>query len=421
MSAGLFVLTLLVVNAVVAATPAPLLSRIGHDFLPFYAAGSLVREGGSSDVYDLDALRAREQLIARENELLLGTRDFGPFWNPPFYALPFAPLSALPYHAALFTWLAINLLALAAAMALLCRIVGAEGWRNWGVVPLLVVASTPFLMAVTHGQNTFGSLLLLTIAVVAWRARQAALAGIAIGLLAYKPQLAAVCAVVAVIDLGWKAFAGAALSGGSLVLSAALAMPGSIADYVRRLPGILHAMQVEQPYLWERHVTLKAFWRLLVQGYAPGEADLLVTLLTVACAAPLGIALLVAAVRVRSLQDPARRDTLIAATVACMPLVMPFYFDYDLLLLAVPAVLIAAGRQPAGRFLLITWSALYLWLIINPDVAERTRVNLAVPLLCVLAGMLTARALRRDAETAQCTPVAGGIGPAPTTSRPKAA
>jgi hypothetical protein len=172
-------------------------------------------------------------------------------------------------------------------------------------------------------------------------------------------------------------------------------------------------MQVEHVYIWERHVTLKAFWRLVIQGSAPGEAGIAVTLLTGVCAAALGVALLVAAFRCRRAdmhrksEPTLRRDRLIAATIAAMPLLMPFYFDYDLLLLAVPAVLVAAGGSAfiAGRAraaLIAAWSVLYVWLIVNPDVAELTRVNGAVPLLGVIAGVLVTRALRRDADMSQC-------------------
>jgi hypothetical protein len=90
---------------------------------------------------------------------------------------------------------------------------------------------------------------------------------------------------------------------------------------------------------------------------------------------------------------------------------MPFYFDYDLLLLAVPAVLLAAemlqrknvatGPLPAAdRWLLLAWPALYAWLMVNADVAEKTRVNLAVPLLVAVAALSIARALRVEKDGA---------------------
>jgi hypothetical protein len=288
---------------------------------------------------------------------------------------------------------------------------------------MLAATSVPCLLAFTHGQNTFCSLLLLTCAVLAWRGRRAVMAGLFIGLLAYKPQLAALVGVIALIDLGWRVFAGAAISGGALALGAILTMPGIVGTYRTSLPRLLQFMQVEHVYLWERHVTLKAFWRLLLQGHAPGEVAISVTLLASLCAAVLLVALLAAAFRCRygHGDGAVRRDRLIAATIAAMPLVMPFYFDYDLLLLAIPAVLVAAGGASfiAGRgrtLLLGTWSALFVWMIINPDVAELTRVNGAVPLLGVVAGVLVVRALRRDAETSQCQP--DGLAIAPPIDRP---
>ena len=86
---------------------------------------------------------------------------------------------------------------------------------------------------------------------------------------------------------------------------------------------------------------------------------------------------------------------------------MPFYFDYDQLLLAIPAVLFAIelleGRVPSGEeiqpllrrpFVIRAWSVWYGWLMINPDVASVTRFNGTVVLLSGLALMLIARAIR---------------------------
>src|SRR5687767_5363168 len=135
---------------------------LGHDFLPFYTAGTMVREGRPHDLYDLAAIKAAEYETARQSHLDLGDA-LGPFWNPPFYALPFAPLSALPYRHALAVWWSINLAALAGAIVLLCRMLptppARSDWRTWGLVSLLILVSAPFLQALTHGQNTFISLL----------------------------------------------------------------------------------------------------------------------------------------------------------------------------------------------------------------------------------------------------------------------
>jgi hypothetical protein len=275
------------------------------------------------------------------------------------------------------------------------------------LVPVLVITSMPFIQSFSHGQNTFTSLLLLTITVWFWRTEKKLFAGIACGLLFYKPQLAAVVAAVLVLDLGWEAVAGLAFTGTNLLLLTMLKMPGSITDYLHLLPANVHWMQVENAYLWERHVTIKAFWRLLLQGREAGETALLTTILTYVSVAIVGGALLIAALRNRTMPRSVNgRDRLIAATIAVMPLLMPFYFDYDLLLLAIPVTLYAAERvkRPCAASkidlsLTQAWIGLYFWLFFNPAVAFRTHLNITVLLLFAVAVFLVERAMRRQTSS----------------------
>jgi hypothetical protein len=106
-----------------------------------------------------------------------------------------------------------------------------------------------------------------------------------------------------------------------------------------------------------------------------------------------------------------RRDRLIAATIAAMPLLMPFYFDYDLLLLAVPATLFAVERlrrpelsKPNDVWLTRAWVMLYLWLLVNPGLAMRTHVNATVILLSCVAGLLIRRAIAAGNDERVCVP-----------------
>ena len=220
----------------------------------------------------------------------------------------------------------------------------------------------------------------------AWRRGADFAAGVCVGLLGYKPQLAAALGVVLVLHRGRRAFAGLALVGAVVLLLTPATMPGALADYFRRLPQNLHAIQVESTYLWERHVTLKGFWRLLLQGRGAGETLPVTHTLTMLSAAPLLAGLAFATFRARS------ADALIPATLAAAPLLMPFYFDYDLLLLAAAAALATSPR----RRTVALWSALYLWLFVNPYLAGAMRLNLTVPLLYGLAASLLMTALRRE-------------------------
>jgi hypothetical protein len=275
----------------------------------------------------------------------------------------------------------------------------------------------PFVQAISHGQNTFFSLMLLTIVVTAWRERQAFLAGIACGLMFYKPQLAAIVAVMLVLSMGLRVIMGLGLVGAMLLLVTTTLMPGSLDNYLYQLPQNLKFMQVDHTYLWERHVTFKAFWRLLLQGREAGASGGAVALATICCSGLCAIGLLGAWVRTRrsSVDDvwtgetsTTVRDRFIGATIVAMPLLMPFYFDYDLLLLSIPAVLFAGeilARAPGTKLdrtqrgLVGAWIALYFWLFVNPPIAGRLHVNLSVILLSGVASLSIVRALRRGVRT----------------------
>ncbi len=413
-------------NRFIAPDRAIASNELGHDFLAFYYAGDCVRDGRDAELYDLDKTRSFQHALATREGLVIGD-GFGPWWNPPFYAWVFAPLAGLPYHAALRIWSEITVACLALAMLLLAgmlkpvgdfgrqsdRVFGARllpadasplTWKTWGLIPLLVLTSSPFLQAFNHGQNTFTSLLLLAGVVAFWRRRNAMAAGLTAGLLFYKPQLGLVVAIVLVFDLGWRALGGLLITGAALAMVALYFTPDATVDYRWQLAANLRTMQIESPYLWERHVTFKGFYRLILQGRQAGEAIIAVKLMTAISVAAWAAALVwfalrsAAAARRKAISAIVHTDRLIAATVATMPLLMPFYFDYDLLLLAVPATLLAADlRRSAGRadrtdrLLPAAMIALGFALYANAGLGKFTHVNIATILLAVVAALFIAR------------------------------
>ncbi|HEX8913322.1 MAG TPA: glycosyltransferase family 87 protein [Humisphaera sp.] len=385
------------------------------DFIAFYTGGTFVREGRHRELFDIPAVAAYQHELARQNGADLGTA-VGPWWNPPFYAWVFAPLSRLPFGVASNLWVAFNVACAAAACWMLARTLPRGlGWRTYALVPVLVFLSTPFIHAVTHGQNACTSLLIVTGAVTLWRAERRFLAGLVAGLMFYKPQHAAVLGAVMTLTLGWRVAAGMAVTGVALLLVTVVTLPGALTDFLTRMPANVVLVQEGTPYLWDRHATLKAFWRLLVQGPAAGPQAKAVTVIVAACAAVVGVLLLRLTACLPKLNrpaypvrnTPAHRDRVIAATFLATPLLVPFYFDYDLLMLAVPAVLLAHNRMTTGRaiaggrvdrcFLVVAPFA-YAWLMLNADVAEKTTVNLTVPLLAVLTLLVAWPGRARAAE-----------------------
>ena len=162
-----------------------------------------------------------------------------------------------------------------------------------------------------------------------------------------------------------------------------------------QLPPTFHWLQMELHYNWGRQTTLQGFWRLAIQGHAVGE--------TAASPAriwrgpgprPLGSHSPSLHVRSRG-GDAASRRRLIAAAIAATPLDRgTYYMDYDLLLLAVAAVLSLAAQPPrsgglmekaiVAGWVMVAVAALYG----NPFVAGDGRWNVAVIAIAGMAALL---------------------------------
>lgn len=385
--------------------------EIGLDFLPFYYGGTCALTGHYEQLYDLSAARAFEIKTGHNAGLTLGPA-FGPWWNPPFAAWMFAPLAALPFLPALHLWWTISVISLAISILLLCRMLSG-GWKTWLLAAMLIASSMPAILVFCHGQNTFVSLLLLTVTVSLWRANQSFWAGVVCGLLFYKPQTGAIIAAVLCICQGRRALMGVALTGASLLLVNMLTMPGTLKEFVFQVPLNLHWIEDEHVYRWARHVTFKAFWRKAIQDDNIGLPSLTATTLWIVCEmAVLGglLALIVKTWANRNLAS--RRDRLIAATIIAMPLLMPFYFDYDLLLITVGVVVYAVDCQrdaasglplnAEDRWLIRIFGVTYLlliimYLLVGLEHTLRWRIHPVVPLLTAATVMLIRRGLRTRA------------------------
>jgi hypothetical protein len=292
-------------------------------------------------------------------------------------------------------------------------------WKTFSLVPLLILVSMPFIQAISHGQNTFLSLLLLTVTVALWRSGRTLSAGVVCGLLFYKPQLALILAAVLVAMEGRRALMGLAITGCALALITLVGMPGALSAYESRLGENIRIFQTEQPYLWERHATFLSFLRLVTQGFETGSMWTITRGLHFATVAGFAFALATVVWRSRnhapdnvfSGETRARsRDRIIAATIVSTPLLMPFYFDYDLLLLAVPAVLLAHEclQKPSiseltsqddpsvgrDRWLVRAWAALFVWSLVNPGMGRVLEINLNIVFLAAIAVLHIARSVR---------------------------
>lgn len=160
-----------------------LAGRVGGDFPAFYGAGSIVHEGEVDQLYDLD------RQVDAQREILPGDPGVLYFAYPPPVAAGYSLLAGMPYVGAYVVHTALMLAALVAGLAVIRPLVPAPPVRPV-VVVAVALTFVPLFMAVTLGQN---SALVFLLVAASWRLSaegRPSLAGVALGLLLFKPQYA---------------------------------------------------------------------------------------------------------------------------------------------------------------------------------------------------------------------------------------
>ena len=283
----------------------------GADFLHFYTLGATLLSGNAVALYDYDAQAQLSDALVPEAK---GVR-YHPAWGPQV-ALLFAPFALLPFAWALTAWTALTLFLYAVCGRALwrrCPTLAREG----PFVALLAVLSPALHNLVAYGQTSILACGAFTLAYLAMSAGRPVLAGAAIGLLAYKPQLGLAAAVIFVATREWRIVAGAVATGlGQLAAAWVLFGTPPMVAYVKTLIGLPKLAAAFEPFLHEAH-SLYGFYRLFLPESAVGLAY-----------AVTAIPVLVAAViawRSRA-PLPLRFMALILATM----LVSPHLISYDL-------------------------------------------------------------------------------------------
>jgi len=345
----------------------------GADFLHFYTLGTLALEHRGGELYDMAAQSAVAQRLVPQAGRLL----FVPLYGPQV-SLLFAPLAALRYAQALLVWELIT----AAIYSLCCYAV----WKtclNLRSDPLTVFALAAGYPAFFHlmiwGQSSAVALACFTIAYLELRAGRFFFAGLAIGCLAFKPQLALAAAFVFLLSREWRVVTGASAAGlAQLFVGWMYYGTAVMRDYVHQLVRAREIYLLLEPRPYHMH-GLRSFWAMLLPWPNLAFGMYVLTALAVLCAAlecwksqmPLGL----------------RFGALLIATV----LVSPHLTVYDLVILA-PAFLLLSEwvlgdffsqRQIAGLLLYIC----YILPLLGP-VSKWTHLQLSVPAMAGLVLIL---------------------------------
>jgi hypothetical protein len=343
--------------------------HLGRDFINYWAGGHLAAQGHAAQAYDIP------RFLAYERSQTAASAEFKWYGYPPVAMLLSLPLSALPFVAGLAAWL----LAGAAIGAAMLR--ARLGWRL--AILAQVAAPAAFLNAYS-GQNGQFTAVLMAGGVMALEKRPW-LAGIAFGLICYKPHLGLLIPVALLAAGQWRAFLAAALTVVGLGLASGLLLGWDAwAGFIRNAP--LNAALLEQGVsFWPRMPSLYAAARL---AGLPNLAAYGVQIVS-----GLGAAFAVWAIW-RSRAPTAVKG----AGLACAAfLVTPYAWDYDLVVLTFAAVWMWAEGQTRGfePWEKISMAAVIVSPILAPGLALALHLQPMPLLIWAWLALIARRALTR--------------------------
>ena len=352
------------------------------DFIVFHAATRAFFDGKLAVLYDVNAFTDLQNTL-HAAALPVG---FRPFLYPPLWLLDLLPFGLMP------------LLPAATVFLLLTAAIGAVGLRAAGLEhwPILLILTAPAaIWVVIAGQNTFLSVGLLY-GGLALLERRPLLAGLALGLLAYKPQVWVLVPLALLAARAWWALAAmiatvAAQSLVTLLLFGTACWLDFAAAALRAGSGAAAAEMYDRVHT--HMTTLLAAAKTL--GWANGPAMGLQLA---------GSALAVAAVTWAFARHPpshARTAVLVTATF----LVSPYTLNYDMLLLMPAAALLFLHPAPTGY--LPGELAVYpaLWLVPHFCMTLNAAGLPLTPLVILLFGAI---AVKRLTAPKLDSPVAAG-------------
>ncbi len=318
----------------------------GTDFLHFYTLGLIAREHRGPELYDM---KIQSELAATHVPQASGL-PYLPLY-PPQTSILFAPLAHLSYTHALAVWWMVSAILYFLCCYWIWRT--CPNLRTHGVTVAILAAAFPaFFHLIAWGQTSALALACFAGAYLSLRSKREFLAGIMLGCLAFKPQLALAAAVLFIAAGSGKVVIGATLSGLAQFLTGVLYY-GSQAfhDWLWMLSNLRSELPFLEPKIYQTYC-LRTFWSMLIP-----MSGLAFVLYALTAALTLGITIFLW--RRPSTPLSVRFSALLFATV----LVAPHLTVYDLVILA-PAVLLLSD-----------------WLISVPMKAVKTQIGTA--LYCV--------------------------------------
>lgn len=343
---------------------------IGTDFSNVYAAGTLIWQGRPAEAYEPARQHAAEKAV-------FGGREV-PFYGwlyPPFFFVVAFLVASLPYAWGLAIWLAASFAAYLAAMR--------------AIVPrpetLLIAAAFPAVFInIGHGQNGFLTAALLGGA-LHWLDRRPWLAGVLIGLLAYKPQFGVLIPVALLAGGRWNTIGAAAATVAALVAVSFVTLGGGVWHAFADSMTFTQTVVLEQGGIgWEK--IQSAFSAMRMWGAGVHSAY----------AIQIALALMLAASLAWLWQSNALFELKASALATASLLATPYVLDYDLVVLAVAIVFFVRHGMNRGfhDYEISLLAAAWVMPLLSRAIAGVSGIPLGLLVLLALYAFIVQRAVR---------------------------
>lgn len=331
-----------------------LFSPFGVDFGLFYAAGKMTLSGQVAQIFDVQAHHA-----VIEQVLNLKLPYFLPWLYPPFFLLVIVPLTLLPFHAALLIWLSVTLaLMIFAASRMLPK---------HKKLAIMLLGFPGVFLNLRWSQNGFLSAALLGLAIAAMETNPI-FSGAMIGLLAYKPQMAILPFFILLITKNWKAL----LSAVGTAVSASL------------ISLLIFGKEVWIAFFQSLFQTSSSLTQTGTEVTSAIQPVVLTSLIDMGVDERISVALqiivaLCAVAAVCWVFQHADRMTLKGAMLVLgIPLIIPYFMQYDLVILALPLLLLLYDLIENGYTKADAAMIFLLWLfpLINSPLVIATNIQI---------------------------------------------
>lgn len=290
-----------------------------RDFISFWGAAQLALVGNAAAAYDNATLHVVQTAAAK-----FGSGEGMPFPYPPALLLLLLPFGLLSYPAGMAAWVLATFPLYFIAVR---RMFPASG--------LLPAAFLPVLVAAATGQNSF-VMAALFIAGMTLMPNRPFIAGLVLGCLVLKPQLALLLPIAVIAARQWRAVAGAAISSvGVLLLGLLVFGTAATAAWLQQMP-LYVSIARDGLVGWHKLASVYAAMRQAGLG-----ADVALAIH--------GVIAAVAAIAVWQVwRSHAPAGSKAAVLAAATMLVSPYLFLYDAIILVIPLLWLAKeGGKPA--------------------------------------------------------------------------